>query len=130
MAQTTKRLQRVVSADAVRGDRIYNRDRQDLGKIEDVLLDLETGSIAYAVLSFGGFVGIGDKQVAVPWQGLRLDQEHSAIVLDVDAARLKEAPSFDRNDPPDFTDRTWGAEVHSFYGYDPYWAYDRSSPQG
>lgn len=128
MART--KLQKVLSADAVRGDRVYNPEGEDLGRIEDVMLDLETGSIAYAVLSFGGFLGLGDKHFAIPWQALRLDQERSTVILDVPKDRLKEAPGFERNDPPEFTDRSWGAEIHSHYGYDPYWKYDRASPGG
>jgi sporulation protein YlmC with PRC-barrel domain len=128
MART--KLQKVLSVDAVRGDRVYNPEGEDLGRIEDLMLDLETGSIAYAVLSFGGFLGLGDKHFAIPWQALRLDQERSTVVLDIPRERLKDAQGFDRNDPPNFADRSWGAEVHSHYGYDPYWQYDRSTPQG
>ena len=85
------------------------------------MLDLEKGRVAYAVLSFGGFMGMGEKLFAVPFEALKLDASREHFTLDVDKDKLKNAPSFDRNNPPQASNRTWGTEVYNFYGYTPYW---------
>lgn len=112
---------RVLSATSVIGDRVRNSAGENLGKIEEVMLDLHAGRIAYAVLSFGGFLGLGDKLFAIPWQALRLDAENECFVLDVDKEVLKNAPGFDKNNWPEVSDPGWGAEVYAHYGYEPYW---------
>ena len=111
----------VMATSAVIGDSIVNRAGESLGKIEELMLDLEKGRVAYAVLSFGGFMGMGEKLFAVPFEALKLDAAREHFTLDVDKAKLKNAPGFDRNNPPQASDRTWGAEVYKFYGYKPYW---------
>jgi sporulation protein YlmC with PRC-barrel domain len=111
----------VLSATAVIGDSVVNRAGENLGKIEELMLDLEKGRIAYAVLSFGGFMGMGEKLFAIPFEALRLDPSREHFTLDVDKDKLKNAPGFDKNHPPQASDRTWGAEVYKFYGYKPYW---------
>jgi sporulation protein YlmC with PRC-barrel domain len=111
----------VMATSAVIGDSIVNRAGESLGKIEELMLDLEKGRVAYAVLSFGGVMGIGEQLFAVPFEALKLDGSREHFTLDVDKAKLKNAPGFDRNNPPQASDRTWGAEVYKFYGYKPYW---------
>jgi uncharacterized protein YrrD len=112
----------VLSAHTLAGDKVRNPAGDDLGKIEDFMLDIDSGRIAYAVLSFGGVLGIGDKLFAVPPDALALDQEDHCFVLDADKTKLEQAPGFDKDDWPDFADRTWGAEVYSYYGRTPYWS--------
>ena len=111
----------VLSTNKVIGDSVVNRAGENLGKIEELMLDLEKGRVAYAVLSFGGFMGMGEKLFAVPFEALKLDASREHFTLDVDKEKLKNAPSFDTNHPPKASDRTWGAEVYKFYGYKPYW---------
>ncbi len=111
----------VLSTTAVLGDTVVNRAGENLGKIEELMLDLEKGRVAYAVLSLGGFLGMGEKLFAVPFEALKLDASREHFTLDADKDKLKNAPSFDRNHPPQTSDRTWGAEVYKFYGYKPYW---------
>jgi len=111
----------VLSTSAILGDSIVNRSGESLGKIEELMLDLEKGRVAYAVLSFGGFLGMGEKLFAVPFEALKLDASREHFTLDVDKDKLKKAPGFDKNNPPQASDRTWGAEVYKFYGYKPYW---------
>ena len=111
----------VLSATAVLGDAVVNRAGETLGKIEELMLDLEKGRVAYAILSLGGFLGMGEKLFAVPFEALKLDASREHFMLDVDKNKLKNAPGFDRNYPPQASDRTWGAEVYKFYGYKPYW---------
>lgn len=111
----------VLSTTAVIGDSVVNRTGENLGKIEELMLDLETGRVAYAVLSFGGFLGMGEKLFAVPFEALKLDATREHFMLDVNKDKLKNAPGFDKHNPPQASDRTWGAEVYKFYGYKPYW---------
>ena len=111
----------VLSTSAVIGDSIVNRTGENLGKIEELMLDLEMGRVAYAVLSLGGVPGMNDKLFAIPFEALKLDATHEHFTLDVDKDKLRNAPSFDKNNPPKASDRTWGSEVYKFYGYKPYW---------
>jgi hypothetical protein len=84
---------------------------KDAGKIEDLLVD-PSGEIAYAVLSFGGLFGIGDKLFAVPWNSLMMDREHKAVLLAVNKETLERAPSFTKDKWPDQYDRTWSDNVN------------------
>jgi len=122
MTNTTVEIHpNVLSTNAVIGDTVVNRAGENLGKIEELMLDLEKGRVAYAVLSFGGFLGMGEKLFAIPFEALKLDGSREHFTLDVDKEKLKNAPGFDKNHPPQASDRTWGAEVYKFYGYKPYW---------
>jgi len=109
----------LMGADTLIGDGVVNGADENLGDIKEIMLDMETGSVAYAVLSFGGFMGMGDKLFAVPWQALHLDTVNKRFVLDVDKARLQNAPGFDKDDWPDMADAQWSQDIHSFYGTDP-----------
>ena len=82
------------------------------------MLDMQTGQVAYAVLAFGGFLGMGEKLFAVPWQALHLDTVNKRFVLNTDKDRLKGAPGFDKDAWPDMSDMDWANGVHSFYGTD------------
>jgi sporulation protein YlmC with PRC-barrel domain len=112
---------RVLSASTLSGDGVRNPAGEDLGKIEDFMIDLENGRIAYTVLSFGGFLGMGNKLFAVPWQAMTLDTDDHKFVLNVDKELLKNAPGFDKDNWPDMTDRAWGAGIYKYYGQRPYW---------
>jgi len=118
---TTKTDRNTLSATTLIGDRVVNPRGEDLGKIEDLMIDPELGRVGYAVLSFGGFLGMGDKLFAVPMQALKLSREDKKFVLDVDKDRLKNAPGFDKNHWPDMSDRAFGSTVYSYYGTKPYW---------
>ena len=111
----------VLSAGTLIGDNVRNSNGEDLGKLEEIMFDLEEGKVAYAVLSFGGFLGVGDKLFAIPWEALSVDTENEEIVLDVQKDVLQNAPGFDKDKWPETTDREWLVEVYSYYGYDPYW---------
>jgi len=110
-----------VSASKIIGEPVINRQHEDLGKVHELVFDVETGRIAYAVLSFGGFLGMGNKLFAMPWKALEFAQDEMKLVLNVDKEKLKTAPGFDKEDWPDFADRSWGKTIHSYYGYDTYW---------
>jgi sporulation protein YlmC with PRC-barrel domain len=112
---------RVMSASTLTGDNVVNAAGEDLGKIQDIMLDTPTGRVAYAVLSFGGFLGMGDKLFAIPWDQLSLDEENKRFVLNVNRAKLENAPGFDKDNWPDMADPSWGSRIYSYYGSHPYW---------
>jgi sporulation protein YlmC with PRC-barrel domain len=111
----------VMAADTLQGDKVVNRLGEQLGEIQDIMLDVPSGRIAYAVLSFGGVLGIGDKLFAIPWSALTLDADRECFVLDIDKEQLKNAPGFDKDHWPSMADPAWGSGVHSFYRRRPYW---------
>lgn len=112
---------RVLSTGTITGDPVVNAQGEDLGNIQEVMIDVSTGQIAYVVLSFGGILGLGDKLFAIPWEAFTLDAENERFVLNVDRETLKEAPGFDKNDWPQTTDRTWIQSIYDYYEYEPYW---------
>jgi sporulation protein YlmC with PRC-barrel domain len=104
---------------------VFNPNRENIGKIEDLVISPATGRIRFAVLSFGGFLGVGDKLFAVPWNELRLMPKKTAAngiqvedhyVLDVSKEALQQAPGFDRRDWPNFADSKWATDIEKFYG--------------
>ena len=112
---------RVMAASTLEGDDIVNRQGDKLGELEEIMLDVTTGRIAYAVLSTGGFLGLGDKLFAIPWGALTMDPENKRFILDVDKEQLKQAPGFDKDHWPTMADHTWATQIHSYYGTQPYW---------
>jgi len=98
------------------GDAVRNRQQQDLGSIKELMIDTEDGKVAYAVVSYGGIMGLGDKLFAVPWSAFELCKEEKCLLLDVEQSQLENAPGFDKSDWPDMAEPTWQEEVHSFYG--------------
>ena len=106
---------RLMGPDTLIGNGVYNHQDEDLGDIKEIMLDVHHGTIVYAVLSFGGFLGIADKLFAVPWSVLKLDPANKRFQLDVDKARLESAPGFDKDNWPDMADPTWQASIHSYY---------------
>ena len=121
MAQTVATTRRTLSASTLIGNDVRNRRDEDLGKVEDFMLDLETGRVAYVVLSSGGFLGVGNKLFAVPWNAFTLDSPRHAFILDVSKERLREAPGFDKSHWPDVVDAESRARIFSFYGVEPDW---------
>src|ERR1044071_5201642 len=125
ISESGREYRRVMSAGTLTGDRVRNAAGDDLGKVEDIMLDVPSGRIAYAVLSFGGFLGMGNKLFAVPWNALTLDEAEHEFVLNVDKATLENAPGFDKDNWPDMSDPSWGNKVYSHYGYTPDWETER-----
>jgi len=111
----------VLAADTLVGDRVVNLQNEDLGTIEHLMIDVRGGRIAYAVLSFGGFLGMGDKLFAIPWSALSLDTVDRQFILNVDKELLKGAPGFDKDHWPNMADHAWRSKVYTFYSAEPYW---------
>ncbi len=107
---------RVLSASTLKGDDVYNPEGEKLGSIKELMLNIESGRICYAVLSFGGFLSLGEKLFAVPWSALKVDTENKRFVMDTDEERLMNAPGFDTENWPNMADPTWEKSVHTYYG--------------
>lgn len=114
----------LMGAATLTGDKVVNEDGEDLGSIEKIMLDVNSGSIAYAVLSFGGLLGVGDKLFAIPWIALKLDPLNHRFVLNVSKERLEAAPGFNKNHWPAMAEITWAENIHTYYGSRPYWDWD------
>jgi hypothetical protein len=116
-----------LTARTINGDKVINTAKEHLGKIEDLMIDLENGRVAYAVLSFGGFLGLGNKLFAVPWEALTARPHEHAFVLNVGKETLEKAEGFDKDDWPVTCEqlatstREWLANIYTCYGYKPYW---------
>jgi sporulation protein YlmC with PRC-barrel domain len=123
----TNEYRRVLSASSITGDRVVNRAGEDLGKIHELMVDVESGRVAYAVLSFGGFLGMGDKLFAIPWNRLTVDEANKQLLLDVDRETLERAPGFDKDNWPDMSDTNWGSDIYNYYGSEPYWGTSQST---
>lgn len=105
----------LLSAATITGDEVCNRQQEKLGTLQDLMLDIGEGKIRYAVLSSGGFLGMGDRLFAIPWNALTLDQANQRFVLDVDVADLKNAPGFDKDQWPNMADPTWSSGIDTYY---------------
>ena len=116
-----KKFRGVLSASSLAGDSVRDSAREDLGKIDELMIDLKSGKVAYAVLSFGGVLGMGNKLFAVPWNALTVDEDDRCMILDVPKDKLKNAPGFDKNNWPDMADSTWRSDIYSYYDAEPYW---------
>jgi sporulation protein YlmC with PRC-barrel domain len=118
---SSKKFRRVLSASTLEGDAVRNSAGEDLGTVDEIMIDIASGQVAYAVLSFGGFLRMGNKLFAVPWSALSVDEDEKCIILDVDKRTLETAPGFDKDNWPDMADKSWGTEVYRHYGAIPYW---------
>ena len=101
--------------------RVKSQQGEDLGKIEEVMIDMELGRVAYAVLSFGGFLGLGNKWVPVPWDAVVLQPDEKVLLLKIEKEKIQKAPNFEPATLPELANRQWGAVIHTYYGYPPYW---------
>src|ERR1700678_1047161 len=97
------------------GTKVVNPQNEDLGKIEDLIVD-SSGRISYAVLSFGGFLGLGDKDFAIPFNAFAFDAANSSAVLTCDKSLLKTAPGFDKNNWPNLSEPSFGQALSRYYG--------------
>jgi len=122
MTMTDIGTHRVLSASSLMSDNVVDTAGEKLGSIADLMIDLDRGSIAYAVLSVGGLFGMGDKLFAIPWSALHVDTAAKQLVLNVKKEQLEKAPGFDKEHWPNFADQAWGQTVHSYYGTTPSWA--------
>lgn len=109
----------LMGAETLVGNDVYNKASEDVGDIKEIMIDMRSGRVCYAVLSFGGFMGVGEKLFAVPWEALKLDTVNKRFELDVSKERLEGAPGFDKNKWPDMADPAWVAGIQAYYGTTP-----------
>jgi sporulation protein YlmC with PRC-barrel domain len=112
---------RLLTASTIIGDRVRNEQGETLGKIDNLMVDLETGRVHYVVLSSGGFLGIGDKLFAIPLTCMRADGPNREFILNIDKKMLENAPGFEKDNWPDFTNRDYETQIYNYYGSVPYW---------
>lgn len=105
------------------GADVKNSAGKDLGKIKDVVVDPESGRVAYAVLQFGGFMGVGDKLFAIPWRSMQL-RDDDLVTLDIEKSQLENAQGFEDKDWPNMADQQWATTTHKHFGQEPYWNVD------
>jgi sporulation protein YlmC with PRC-barrel domain len=106
----------LMGADTLIGNDVYNTANESLGTIKELMIDMSSGKISYAVLSYGGFLGMGDRLFAVRWAALKLDTANKRFILNASKEQLKNAPGFDKDHWPAMADSTWVTNVHNFYG--------------
>jgi len=111
----------VMAASTLDGNKVYSSDNEHVGKIADIMLDVRSGRIAYAVLSEGGFLGMGTTLHAIPWSALTLDTAEKCFRVEQTAQRIKDDPGFDKDHWPSMADVAWGTQVHEYYNRRPYW---------
>jgi len=110
------------ASEDVIGKKVVNLEGEDLGKIEDVIIDAPNARVSYAILSFGGFMGLGDKLFALPWVNLFYSPESKTFALKADKELLKKAPGFDKNNWPDLSDPVTRSDIYRYYGAEIYWS--------
>ncbi len=125
MKETSKKsvaMYGVVQASKIIGEAVVNRQNENVGKIHELVIDAKKNRIVYAVLSFGGFLGMGNKMFAMPWEAFEFSTTENKLILNVDKEKLKTAPGFDESDKwPDFSDTLWGDSIYNYYDYPAPW---------
>jgi sporulation protein YlmC with PRC-barrel domain len=111
---------KLIAASKVEGTNVYNGRGDSLGSIYDVMIDKRSGKVAYAIMSFGGFLGIGEEYHPLPWNLLNYDTSMGGYVVDLDKDRLMGAPRFGSNDRPNWTDPKFTRGIDDYYGVPPY----------
>lgn len=109
----------IMGADTLIGNDVYNHNNEALGEIKEIMLDMSSGKVDYAVLSFGGFLGMGEKLFAVPWSSLTLDTKNKRFLLSIDKEHLKQAPGFDKDNWPDMASPAWAKGIQTYYSTKP-----------
>ncbi|WP_112175349.1 PRC-barrel domain-containing protein [Paraburkholderia unamae] len=111
----------IMASATLDGNKVMSSDGEHVGKISDIMLDVRGGRVAYAVLSEGGFLGMGNTLHAIPWNALTLDTAEKCFRVDITAQRIKDDPGFDKDHWPAMADTAWGTQMHDYYGRRPYW---------
>lgn len=120
-ASPQRKTLRMQKASDLIGKSVQNPQGEDLGEVQDLAIDAERGRVAYVVLSFGGFLNMGEKWFAIPTGALTLPDDCKNFVLAVDQNRLKNAPGFEKDKWPSMGNAAWAMKSHEFYGQRPYW---------
>ncbi len=114
---TTKPL---IESDRVEGTSVYGADNKHIGTIQRLMIDKKSGQVAYAVITFGGFLGIGEESYTIPWGKLTYDTDLGGYKTDITSDQVKGAPAF-TGDDSSWGDRDRERGLHDYYGVSPYW---------
>ena len=110
-----------VKASSIIGTKVVNPKAENLGDIKEIVIDPSTGRVAYVVVSFGGFLSMGEKLFAIPFSSFEYNLANNEYVLHVPKERLENAPGFDPEHWPSMSDEKWNRDVYKYYGRSPYW---------
>jgi hypothetical protein len=116
----TDETMRLIASDKVEGTAVYSRQGDRLGTVHNFMVDKYTGQVAYAIMSFGGFLGMGESYHPLPWRVLKYDVTQGGYVVDIDKSRLEKAPSYRENTLPNWADRDYGLGIDKYWGVPPY----------
>ena len=106
----------LIAGSKVNGTAVYNTAGEKLGSVYDVMIEKASGKAAYAIMSFGGFLSIGDSYHPLPWRSLTYDDHQGGYVVNIDRSRLEGAPSYTSSDPDQWSDPTYGRNINDYYG--------------
>jgi sporulation protein YlmC with PRC-barrel domain len=109
----------LIAASKVEGTSVYNRQGESLGTVYDVMIDKRAGTVAYAVMSFGGFLGMGQGYHPLPWDMLTYDEGQGGYVVDLNKEQFEGAPYFDDSTPPNWSSPEYTRGIDDFYGRRP-----------
>jgi hypothetical protein len=110
----------LIGSDKVEGTAVYDLSGDKVGAIERIMIDKRQGTVAYAVMSFGGFLGMGQDHYPLPWAKLTYDENLDGYRVDIDKNRLEGAPKYQADEEYDWSDRTRGRSINDYYGVSPY----------
>jgi len=119
--EAVKETGNLIASDKVQGTGVYNAAGDNLGSIHDLMIDKPSGKVAYAIMSFGGFLGMGNQYHPLPWSVLKYDTAMGGYVVNLDKRQLEGAPAYNVDEEPNWGDRTYETGIHHYYGVGPYW---------
>ena len=112
----TDETDRLIASDKVEGTAVYDRQGERLGEVYNFMVDKRSGKVEYAVMSFGGFLGLGQSYHPLPWRVLTYDTGKGGYVVDLDKDRLRGAPSYTGSEAPDWSDPAYGRRIDDYWG--------------
>jgi sporulation protein YlmC with PRC-barrel domain len=112
----------IMAASSLDGNKVMSSDGEHVGRITNIMLDVRTGRVGYAVLSKRGFLGLGSTRHAIPWSALTLDTSENCFRVNITARQIREEPGIDKDHWPSMAGITWASELHRYYNRDPYWS--------
>jgi len=110
-----------VKATSIIGSNVFNPNGDSFGEVKEVVLDPHSGRVAYVVVSFGGFLTMGEKLFAIPFSSFKYSKNKNEYILDIPKDRLEKAPGFDSKEWPSMADEKWNRDIYTYYDRSPYW---------
>lgn len=111
----TEETERLIASDKVEGTAVFDRGGDHIGRVHHLMIDKHSGQVAYAVTSFGGFLGIGESWIPLPWKALTYEPRVNGYVVAVDRAKLRDAPNYASNADPDWADQKYRREIDHYW---------------